>query len=411
MERKRNPGNGANPGALMSKPRRVLTVLAAVGLLLGLTGGTGAWWYRTTRPDYRLRRGQEAARQGDFDLAEDLADRLEASGYAPKAHLLRATLALERNRPNDAVAAFNQIEDTETRLEAAGLYGEWLVRRQLQPAEAERLFTFVLSERPDDLLAHRSLAAIYYDQGAWVASIMHLLKWTQLDDSDGRPYRFMGLIYKDMDQLTPAIPAYREALRRELKPDVTRQVREELAECLVRQSLFDEALDVLREVGPRADVVPELVAVRGEALWGVGQVAEGEALVENALRKHPEMPELLRVRAKLFMAAQKADEAERLLRRLVERDPNDTASRHQLALACERLERREEAAAHRRIVDKVQKGMLAVTKMIEEVGEKPWDTALHKRLAEACRQMGREDLARRWDRSAAAAPGTPGGRP
>jgi tetratricopeptide (TPR) repeat protein len=388
----------------MRKRRRVFLWLLATGILLGLAGVGAARWYQVTRPEHRLRRGQEALRQADFTTAWEMAHRLESAGHNDHAHLLRAAIHLELDRPNEGVAELNQIEVTELRLEAAVLYGEWLVRHETQPAEAERLLDFVLSERPDDLVAHRGLAAIYYDQGAWALAGLHLLRWAELDPCDGRPYRFLGLIYRDMDQPTPAIPCYREALRRDLAAAVTQEVREELADCLTTQSLYSEALEVLKDCGPRADQVPRLLALRGECRSGVGRNAEAEALLDQALERFPDSPELLRARGKLFAATEKPEEAARLFERVLRQDPHDVTSRYQLTLAYERLRRPDEAAEHRRALEQTKEGMLALTNLIHEAGEKPWDAALQQRLAEQCGKMGRPDLARRWLRAAAHAP-------
>ncbi len=395
----------------MRKRRRVFFWLLAAVVALGLVGGVAVRWYQTAHPEYLLHRGQEALRRADSATAEEMARRLEAAGHADHAHFLRAAIRLERGDPNAAVAEFNQVEATEVRLEAAALYGEWLVRHQAQPAEAERLLRFVLSERPEDVVAHRGLAAIYYDQGAWALAVLHLLRWADLDPRDGRPYRFLGLIYKEMDQPAPAIPCYREALRRELKGAVAQEVREELAECLVAQSLYAEALEALQDCGPRAAEAPGLVALRGESLAGLGQAAEAEGLLDRALERHPSSADLLRVRGKLFMAAQKPAEAARLFERALNQDPHDTTSRYQLALACEGLGWRDEAAKHRRALEQTKEGMQALTKLIEEAGEKPWDAALQQRLAATCQELGRPDLARRWQRAAASSAPSGGSAP
>jgi tetratricopeptide (TPR) repeat protein len=380
-------------------------LLLAAGVL-GLAGFAAARWYQTTRPEYRLRRGQEALRQADFATAEEMARQLETAGDTDHAHLLKAAIHLELGSPNEAVAEFNRIEAAGLRLEGARLYGEWLVRHQAQPAEAERLFRFVLSHRPDDLVAHRGLAAVYYDQGAWALAVLHLLRWGDLDPRDGRPNRLAGLIYRDMDQFTPAIPCYREALRRRLTPEVAQEVKEELAECLGKQSLFAEALKVLKDCAPRAEEVPGLIALRADCLSGLGKAAAAEALLDRALKHHPRSPDLLRVRGKLFAAAQKPAAAARLFERALEQDPHDTTSRYQLTLAYERLGRRDQAARHRKALEQTKRGMLALTKLLQEAGERPWDAALQRRLAVMCQQLGRSELARRWFRAAAAsAPG------
>jgi tetratricopeptide (TPR) repeat protein len=394
----------ARKNAPMYKRRRLWRwlLLAAVGL--GLAGSGAVRWYQTTRPEYRLRVGREAVRRADFAAARAAAGSLEAGGHREHACLLRTAIALELDRPDSAVAELNRIKATELRLEGATLYGEWLVRHQAQPAEAERLFRFVLSERPDDLVAHRGLAAIYYDQGAWALAVVHLLRWAALDPRDGRPNRFAGLIYKDMDLFAPATVCYRDALRRELKPAVVQEVREELAECLVKQSQYAEALQVLRDCGPRAEEVPALIALRGDCLFGLGKPAEAEALLDRALRQHPDAPDLLRVRGIMLATAERPAEAAPLFERALSQDPQDITSRHQLALAYDQMGRRDEAAKHRQTLEQTKDGLLALTKLIQQAGEKPWDVALQRRLAEMCQQLGRPELARRWLRAAANAP-------
>src|SRR5205823_4592206 len=136
-----------------------------------------------------------------------------------------------------------------------------------RPAEAERFLRYVVSKRPDHIDAHRGLATLYYDQRAWVPAVLHLLKWAELDPRDGRAHRFMGLIYRDLDQPTPAIAAYEEALHRELAGPVVQEVKEELAECLVAQSQYERALALLGEETDRPQEAAKLRALRADCLW------------------------------------------------------------------------------------------------------------------------------------------------
>jgi tetratricopeptide (TPR) repeat protein len=370
------------------------------GLLFASAGFGAHRWYRTTRPDYRLHRGLEAVRRGELATAETLVGRLQSAGHQDQANLLQAALHLERGQPNDAVSCFNEIEETPHRVEGAILYGEWLIRHRLQPAEAERLLRFVLSERPDNAVAHRGLAAIYYDQGAWAAAVTHLLRWAEVDEQDGRPYRFMGLIYKDMDQPTPAIPSYQEALQRDLPAAIKQEVREELAECLTAKSQFTDALDILNACGERGEQVPRLLALRGECLAGLGRTDEAGRLLDEALEWSPRSLDLLRIRGKLLFHAGKLDRAAPLFERALRLDPHDTTSRYHLSLAFEQLNRKEEAARHRQALEQTKQGMLALTKLIQEVGDKPWDVDLQKRLADHCTRLERPDLAQKWLRAA-----------
>lgn len=376
--------------------------LLTAALILGLLGVVAEQGYRRTRPDYRLRAGLEALQRADLDAAEEIVRQLESTGAKDHANLLQAIIDLDLARPNAAVVSLNKIEAIPQRIEGAGRYGEWLVRHHRQPAEAERMFRFVLSHKPDELLAHRCLAALYYDQGAWALAVQHAIRWSELDEADGRPLRFMGLIYKDMDHPTPAIPCYREALRRELHSTVRQEVKEELAECLTTKSQYEEALEILLDCGPRAKQVPQLIALEAECLVGLGRTAEAIPLLDRALEK-PQVPsELLRVRGKIYVAEGKFEQGAGLFERAIQQDPHDIASRYQLSLAYERLKKPEEAARHRATMEKTREGMQVLTKLIQDAGEKPWDTALQKKLAEQCEKMDRPDLAKRWHRAASA---------
>jgi tetratricopeptide (TPR) repeat protein len=289
-------------------------------------------------------------------------------------------------------------------VEASALYGQWFLLELHRPAEAERFLRFVVSRRPDHVDAHRGLATLYYDQRAWASAVLHLAAWGDLDPRDGRPYRFMGLIYRELDQARPAIAAYRKALRRDLKPRVAEEVRRELAECLTAQSHYAEALEVLGEDSPPDAEAPRLAALRGECLWGLRRGKEARALLEEALARAPRCAELLRLRARMHLADQQPRAAARLLERVLAEYPHDHASRYQLAQAYEALGRTREAGEQRALVKKTQALLRELTDLVREAGDKPWDGSLRRRAAELCRELDRPDLAEMWRRAAASCP-------
>jgi tetratricopeptide (TPR) repeat protein len=405
----------------MSRGGRLALVLGCLAGVASLAGG-GVWWYRTTRPAYLLRQGQEALRGGDLAGAHQLADRLEAGGAADHAHLLRGEAFFREAGPHlgtpeehaalpllqRAVREFNQIHDQGAlRLEAAALSGQCILYAK-NPAEAARVFRFVLEQKPDHIDAHRGLAAVYYDQGADLLAVRHLEEVARLDPHDGRAHRLMGRIYKERAaQHDKAIPCYREALRRHLSPPVAEQVREELAECLVREGDFAEGLEVLEGSNPPADRQAKVLALRGECLHGLGRPERARSVVEQALTTHPDSLDLLRVSGRLHLDANEARAAARHLARAAALDRSDYRSRHLLALVYERLGRRDEAAEQRRLVEETRERLKKVTQLSGEVASNPWDASLHLRLAELCDQLGKSAEAEMWRRSAAACPRTP----
>jgi tetratricopeptide (TPR) repeat protein len=383
----------------------IMTRWFVIAGVLALLGVGGAFWYQSTRPAHLLRRGQQALRQGDFSQAERLATRLEHAGHTNHAHLLRCELYFRGHDYARAVEEFNQIQDQGNLLvEASALCGRWFLLELHRPAEAERFLTFVVHRQPNNIDAHRGLATLYYDQRAWVPAVLHLLKWAELDPRDGRAHRFMGLIYKDLDQPTPAIECYEEALRRQLAAPVVEEVKEELAECLVTQSHYERSLALLDSCKPQPDELPKLLALRGECLWGLGRSSEAQALLDSALAKHPRDPELLRLRAKIYLGTNEVQAAIGLLERAVEPDRNDYAARYLLAQAYQALGRSKEAALQRRLADQTKESLLKLTDLIKKASDKPWDGPVRQQLAALCEKLGKPKLAEMWRRAALCCP-------
>jgi tetratricopeptide (TPR) repeat protein len=381
---------------------RMLSRLFLVAALFGLLGIGAIFWYRSTRPEHLLRLGQQSLRKGDFSHAERLAVRLDHAGYKNHAHLLRCELYFRGHDSARAVEEFNQTQDQEDLLvEASALCGRWFLLELHRPAEAERFLRFVVSRQPDHIDAHRGLATLYYDQRAWIPAVLHLLKWAELDPQDGRAHRFMGLIYKDMDQPTPAVNSYEEALRRRLAAPVVLEVKEELAECLVAQSHYERALELLDGCTDRAEKPAKLVALRGECLWGLGRNSEAQTLLDGALAKHSRAPELLRLRAKIYLGTNDMQAAAPLLKRAVELDRNDYAARYLLAQAYQALNRSADATEQRRLADQTKESLLQLTELIKQASDKPWDGAVRIRLAELCRKLDKPNLAAMWMKAAA----------
>src|SRR5207247_5399247 len=127
-----------------ARPIRSAVVIVLVAVLVA--SAAGYWRYRVTRPEYRLRQGQEAVLQGDLREAERWAAALEAAGYPDHAHLLRGQAYLSVNELNHAIREYNQINHDQANVlvEASLSYGlKFLEIHGL--VEAERFLLHVVS--------------------------------------------------------------------------------------------------------------------------------------------------------------------------------------------------------------------------------------------------------------------------
>jgi tetratricopeptide (TPR) repeat protein len=383
--------------------------LAAGGLALALAAAAGAAWYRTTRPDYRLRHGQEALLRNDVDAAVREADRLEAAGHPDHARLLRGEIYYRSRRFADAVGEFTRIaSEGDLRLEAAALDGQ--CRLHLNDLrEAHRAFSYVLDHRPDHLVARRGMADVYYHLGAITPALRELEKVAKLDDRDGTAYRFMGHLYKDVEQNDKSAECFEAALARDLAPADARLVREELADLLVSASEFGRAKDVLDRCPPEEAARPALVALRADCLWGLGRHGEARALLDPTLAAHPGEVPLLAARARIHMQDGEPAEAAKLLERAVAAQPREYDHRYRLALAYEALGRSAGAAEQRRLAKPIKDTLEELNTLTKAAIAHPFDGKVRRRLAETCRWLGKPDLAKMWDMAAAGCPPAPPG--
>lgn len=409
----------------MSNWRRWLFGLATLAVLLGLAaGGVAAlgwqrWgtagWYFHRSPTYFYRQGRELLRQGHADKAQRLALLLEADGHKDHARLLRAAAFYHQARPllevedrraaapllRRALTECNRVEDqAELRVEAAILMGQCLLYLQ-QLREAARVLQFALAEWPDSAEAHRALAAVYYDQGALLRAVPHLEEAARLEPRDGRPHRFLGHIYKDLDSKPEAVAAFQAALERDLGELFRQDVQEQLAELLTRQGNYAEALAVL-DAHSRWRELPALLALRAECLLGQQRPDPARALLDEGLGTYPAAVELLRLRARLHLYDSEPQAAARLLHRALAKDPHDFASRFQLAQALEALDRKAEAAEQRRLGQQTQDYLAQLTELNRKAFNDPWDGAVRRQLAEVCQKLGKTDLAAMWLQAAQA---------
>jgi tetratricopeptide (TPR) repeat protein len=375
-------------------------LLAAAGALLAC-GGVGALafeHFRITASDYRLQRGLEAARAGDYANATHYADLLDAAGEGGRRHLLLAEIHFQRGQFDRALAALRGAAvEGEFRVRAADLTARCLLGVGDRPA-AEQAFRAFLALRPDDVDAHRFLAIIYYDQGDSGRALPHLEALARLDSADARPHRLTGLIYKDLDQWSEAVEGYREALRRHLDGPAAAEVRTELAECLLKQQQATEALEALADLD-----TPEADALRVEALLLLGRTADAEHLLDEALRKtQSQHADLQRLQAERHLAHNRPAEAARVLEPVVAAHPNDDRARYQLALAYARMGRDADAREQNRLVDQTRARLTELSDLNRAALRDPWDAGVRRRLAELCEQLGKQQLAEMWHRAAEA---------
>jgi tetratricopeptide (TPR) repeat protein len=409
----------------MSNQRSVWLVLCGLSIVATLgSGGLAFWgwlrwadarWYYHWSADYRLRRGQEALHEGNLGRAQEVADMLTAGGHGDQAALLQGEILFRQGkalvdngqapsavgRLSRAIDECNKIKDQGTiRLQAASLSGQCLLYLK-QPREAERALRFVLDQQPNDVDALRALAAIYFDQGATSQAIDYLERVAKLDETDGRAYRLMGLIFKEHDNYAAAMDCYRIALGRQLGKQSPDKVRFELEECLARLNRYDEVVEVLGQCDAASEDAAQMV-LRATCLARKGQAAEASMVLNRALEVFPDDAAVLRERAVLHLEARQPEAALPLLQRAVRADSYDYSSHYQLGLVYRILGKTVEAAQELSRAEQVNGDLREQQRLTQEAATRPWDAEIRLRLAAVCDRLGRYSDAASWREAAAA---------
>jgi tetratricopeptide (TPR) repeat protein len=378
---------------------------------VSLVGGAVAYQHYTTRPGYLLARGKAALSRGNLAETWRYAEALEQHGHVQHTRLLRgeAWLAVGRTAAAEGAADLRRAlrelarinDDGPLAAEAALPAGECLVRLGEQRVAADVLAD-VAQRQPDNIEAHRWLAAVYIDLNSPTQAIHHLSEWGRLAPDNGRPYRWIGLFYKDYTiQLGLAIEAYREALKRSLTPDDESAVRRELAQTLLEANAdYQGALGVLDRCPESLRETVEIRTFRAESLWGLGRRDEAVALADEVLRAAPDYPRALRLRSQMYLATDEPGRARSLLEKAVALDPYDVGSRQHLIALCDRLNDPAAVAEHRRRLDEARNLWKNLTALYETAQKRPWDGQVRYEIALLCLKANRKEQAQTMLRAA-----------
>lgn len=380
--------------------RKFAALLIVLGLLAG--GVVLGWhWYQSAQPEYGLQQGRLALERGDRAAAWSWAVRLEKADQRDRAALLQGEILLAERQYAPALQQLSRIEDRgELWLQATALSGRCHLNLG-QYGEAARVFTLLLRREPDSIDGHRGLAAVYFDQGLLMQAVQHCQRWAELDDHDGRPHRFLGLIFNDLSEFDSALTHYQKALQRNLKPFVQQEVRQEMADCYLKSHRFSATLEILQEADPAPEQQSLVLVQRAEARFGLGETDRADELVRQAQQLQPDLPRALRLRGQLALQSGDAKSAARLLEKAVQAQFRDYTARHLLAQAYTWLGKEKEAAQQRQQIAAIQKQMEELTQLTRQLGEHPAEPAIHQRMAELYTQLDMPELAARCQRVAA----------
>ena len=391
----------------MTSRIRFRWLMSAV-LLLGVGGGAFVW-----RHLQRERETQRWREEIDTALEElhngrattnlqPLLNRLEQDRTMREDHrLLAGADLLRRGEPDRALLFLSSTEPQGHRRRIHQLLLGEALYHVGRLAEADSLFARLSVEFPDDADVQRWVATILYDRGEINPAMATLERASTLDPAAYLPHRLMALTYvQDFRQYEDAIRHYRLALERHPPPESHEEMMRELAQCLVFQKEFAEALDVLQQI----PASPRQQLVQIEALRGLGETEQACAIWNPLQDTSPDLEGVQLLGAMLALDQGRAEEARDRLQKTLARDPHNLVARNQLIRACQQLGETDQAKAEAERLQRSRELHDHHDQTATQALAEPGNTTLRLELARLSEQLGRPADAARWRRSAAQGP-------
>lgn len=388
--------------------REVPLARLAIGLALAAaTASLGLWWWNG-RPSRHLAFAEQAlVEEGPRTALEWLALPEATAATREQALLLRARIAVERGDPARAARVLDQIDPSAPN---AAAFAYWKGRTLLaarQPLLAQTWLNKALGHDPTHADAARWLAVAAYDLGDRSTAVDALKTVARLDPADSKPWRTLGLIYKEYLEYELAADALEHCLTLAGAADLARL---ELAEVRLRLGDATSARVLLRDCEGRVPRSRRAAAL-AECQFLQGELEPMRQTLEAGLAADPENLDLLVQTARLDAAEGRRQAALRRLDRVLELNPYHAESLYQRALILRGLGRDRESRVDLDRSEALKLGLARMSSLNDQAASNPQDPEVRYQLGKLCVDLGKPELAASWYRAALACdPGHRGSR-
>ena len=367
--------------------------VAAAGLLTG-AGLFGMRLFHPAKPtlDEGLRRVEHADAEG----VDQIEQALLRSGARDEAAVVRCAWLVRRARYQQALNGLtpDMIAGPLNR-QVLRLAGECLFHLG-ELDRAESLLVQLVTEHPDEIDAHRILAAMYYDLGSPDLALKALNHVIRLAPLDYRPHHLTGVILTDNENFVAAAKQFRLGLSKAPPAEQRRVMQQELAKALIHLRDFQGALDSLSDTKSSPDTDTQ----RAECFWSLGDARQAAQLVDEILANHPGCLNALKLKARFIEEAGQGELAVPLLQKVLVEEPFDLDARYQLLQLYGFLGKNEERAAELTEYNRYRALQDRLIELNQQASSDPNATAPRRELVKVCQTLGRQKLAAMWQQAA-----------
>jgi tetratricopeptide (TPR) repeat protein len=248
------------------------------------------------------------------------------------------------------------------------------------------------------LEAHRWLGLLYWDVGALRDADAHLRQAGELGSLDPMPYRVLGLIRSDLNDLEGALADYQEARRRDaarpgqMKPADRQAMLVELAGTQRQLGQPRDALETLQA----AEETAESLTLAAECHDELGESSLAARCLKDALLLEPDYLRALITQAHHALNANDVPAAIVVLERALRKNPQEEAVHYLLSQAYHRTGDEERAERHATQRDELRELGSRFAELNHRVATEPKQPDTCYQLALTAERLGRREVAANW---------------
>jgi tetratricopeptide (TPR) repeat protein len=370
--------------------------------LLGLVAGALLWFGPDLRAWYHLRAARSALeRFHNPQAVRHLQVCLQAWPDNANVLLLAARAARCARAYDDAERCLDKYQQARG-CDEAYAFEQLLLSAERQVNEvADLCWRYVEENHPETPVILDALARGYLRQYRLVEARACLNRWLESQPESAEALSLEGRYNLEyVFSKNAAVISYRRAV--ELDPD-HEDARLGLAVALLDNNEYGEAAGQLKWVQERQ---PDNLSVRvglAECYHVLGDTAAAEQLVDSVLAQQPQHAPALALCGRLALARGQFQEAERLLREAVARDPSNHHARYNLIISLHKNGKDKEAQMMEQQLKQLEQDLNEFNQIVtHELPKRPRDPALHCTLGQLLLRGGQRQEGLRWLRSALA---------
>jgi tetratricopeptide (TPR) repeat protein len=256
------------------------------------------------------------------DLIEArLAPVFRLDPYQQQALVLEAKVLLAQEADEPFARIEEALEADETRSQLRLQYARLLAASDMSAAREQ--FEILSASSPHDANLLFSLALLNHELGDSVAAKAYLRQVIQLGERSDEAYLFLGQIARDEGDTEEAIQHFQQVGDGEDLLRATLSIAQ-LQLAAGRDSEFSAYMDRLREsYPPRRE---QLFALEANVYSDAQQDEQGLSVLDRAIDEYPESDNLRYARSVLYERGGNIDAAEKDLRAIIDRDPENATA-------------------------------------------------------------------------------------